>query len=259
MDQIKEYEAVADAYQESMRLPFRDAIEQHTLMATLGDVAGAKALDMACGDGYYTRLLKRAGAAEATGIDVSAEMVRRAEELEKRDPLGCVYRQSEVAEFEPPEPADVIVAMYSLQDRRAAPPLLSVLSRRAAPRRPVRRCQRQPSEYAPVNCLVEEVRPGEDLCGAAVRGGRRSLDHHQPRRTAVRSPELLSDAGDVRARLSCGWIRRVPLGRSHVGAIRAGQSVLGRLPGTAARHRVRSDAIATWGHAARRAHPLVVA
>lgn len=120
MDQIKEYEAVADAYQESMRLPFRDAIEQHTLMATLGDVAGAKALDMACGDGYYTRLLKRAGAAEATGIDVSAEMVRRAEELEKRDPLGCVYRQSEVAEFEPPEPADVIVAMYSLGYCRTA-------------------------------------------------------------------------------------------------------------------------------------------
>ena len=114
MDQIKEYEAIADAYADSMRLPFRDAIEKHTLLELLGDVAGAKALDMACGDGYYTRLLKRKGASEATGVDVSDEMVRRAEEIEKRDPLGCTYRHSEVAAFEPPAPVDVIAAVYSL-------------------------------------------------------------------------------------------------------------------------------------------------
>ena len=75
---------------------------------------------MACGDGYYTRLLKRAGASDATGVDVSAEMVRRAEELEKRDPLGCAYRQSEVAAFRPQEPVDVIVAVYSLGYSRTA-------------------------------------------------------------------------------------------------------------------------------------------
>jgi len=120
VDQIEKYEAIADAYQESMRLPFRDAIERYTLVEMLGDVTGAKALDMACGDGYYTRLLKRAGASEATGVDVSAEMVRRAEELEKRDPLGCAYRQSEVAAFRPPEPVDVIVAVYSLGYSRTA-------------------------------------------------------------------------------------------------------------------------------------------
>ncbi len=120
MNQIREYEAIADAYDESMRLPFRDTIEKHTLMETLGDVTGLKALDMACGDGYYTRLLKRAGAAEVTGVDVSAEMVRRAEEQEKREPLGCLYRQSEVAEFEPPQPVDVIVGVYSLGYSRTA-------------------------------------------------------------------------------------------------------------------------------------------
>ena len=114
MDHIKEYEAIADAYADSMRLPFRDAIEKHTLLEMLGDVAGAKALDMACGDGYYTRLLKRLGASEATGVDVSTEMVRRAEEIEKREPLGCTYRHAEVADYVSPEPVDVLVAMYSL-------------------------------------------------------------------------------------------------------------------------------------------------
>ena len=32
---------IADAYRDSMRLSFREAIETHTLLATLGDVAGA--------------------------------------------------------------------------------------------------------------------------------------------------------------------------------------------------------------------------
>lgn len=114
MDQIKEYEAIADAYADSMRLPFRDAIEKHTLLQVLGDISGARVLDMACGDGYYTRLLKRLGASAATGVDMSAEMVRRAEELERLEPLGCTYRVSNAADFDPPEPVDVIVAIYSL-------------------------------------------------------------------------------------------------------------------------------------------------
>ena len=114
MDQIKEYEAIADAYADSMRLPFRNAVEKHTLLEVLGDVTGARALDMACGDGYYTRLLKRSGASEVTGVDVSAEMLRRAEAEEKRNPLGCTYHQSDIAAFQPAEPVDLVVAMYTL-------------------------------------------------------------------------------------------------------------------------------------------------
>ncbi|MCY4120255.1 MAG: class I SAM-dependent methyltransferase [Acidobacteria bacterium] len=120
MDHIEEYEAVADAYADSMRLPFRNAIEKHTLVEMLGNVTGAKALDMACGDGYYTRLLKRSGASEATGVDVSAEMLRRAEAEEKRNPLGCRYHRSDIAAFEPAEPVDVVVAMYTLGYARTA-------------------------------------------------------------------------------------------------------------------------------------------
>ena len=45
MDQIKEYGAIADSYADSMRLPFRDAIEKHTLLEMLGDLSGTRALD----------------------------------------------------------------------------------------------------------------------------------------------------------------------------------------------------------------------
>ena len=120
MDQIKEYEAIADLYAESMRLPFRAAIEQYTLRQLLGDVDGATALDMACGDGFYTRFLRRAGASQAMGVDVSANMVRLAEAHEARDPLGCTYRQADIAAFKPPAPVDVVVAVYSLGYARTA-------------------------------------------------------------------------------------------------------------------------------------------
>ncbi|MCY4119669.1 MAG: class I SAM-dependent methyltransferase [Acidobacteria bacterium] len=114
MSQIEDYERIADAYEESMRLPFRDAVEQHTLMGILGDVTGMNAVDMACGDGFYARLLKRAGASAVLGIDVSAEMVRRAEEEERRRPLGCTYRRAEVAGLRLAEPVEVVVGMYLL-------------------------------------------------------------------------------------------------------------------------------------------------
>ena len=120
MSQIEDYEKIADAYEESMGLPFRDAVEKYTLMGVLGDVTGTKALDMACGDGFYARLLKRAGAAEVLGVDASAEMIRRAEEAERRNPLGCTYRQAEVVGLELAEPVDIVVGMYLLGYARTA-------------------------------------------------------------------------------------------------------------------------------------------
>lgn len=114
MDQIKHYETIADAYAESMALPFRGAIEQHTLRSLAGDLSGARVLDMACGDGFYTRWAKRAGASTVLGIDISAEMIRRAQAEEERNPLGCEYQQSDIAATILSKPVDLVIAVYSL-------------------------------------------------------------------------------------------------------------------------------------------------
>ena len=112
---VTQYDAIAEAYQDSKQLPFRKAIERYTLFEALGDVGDKTVLDLACGAGFYTRLLKRAGAAAVTGVDVSAEMIRLAEREEARHPLGCSYLCRDVADFEPePGAADVVVAMYLL-------------------------------------------------------------------------------------------------------------------------------------------------
>ena len=41
----------------------------------LGDVNGKRALDVACGEGHYSRLLRQAGAEEVVGIDISERMI----------------------------------------------------------------------------------------------------------------------------------------------------------------------------------------
>ncbi len=112
---MAQYDAIAEAYQDSKQLRFRKAIERHTLFETLGDIRGLTVLDLACGGGFYTRLLKRAGAGRVTGVDVSPEMIRLARREEAREPLGCAYVCGDVADFEPePAETDLVVAMYLL-------------------------------------------------------------------------------------------------------------------------------------------------
>ncbi len=115
---MEPYDSIAEAYRDSKQLPFRAVIERHTLFEILGNIRGQRVLDMACGHGFYTRLLKRAGASQVTGVDVSIEMIRLAEQEERRRPLGCAYLHGDAAAFEPAEPVDLVVAMYLLNYAR---------------------------------------------------------------------------------------------------------------------------------------------
>ena len=123
---MAEYDSIARGYSDSKRLPFRDHIERYTLFRTLGDFRGARVLDLACGDGFYTRLLKDAGASSATGVDVSAEMIGLAEESECRRPLGCSYVQADAADFRPAEPVDLVVAASLLNYARTQDELFRI-------------------------------------------------------------------------------------------------------------------------------------
>ena len=124
---VAQYDAIAAAYQDSKQLPFRKHIERYTLFEALGDVRDQSVLDLACGEGYYTRLLKSAGAAEITGVDISEEMIRLAEQQEREKPLGCRYVCSDVADYRPTEPVDLVVAMYLLHYAGSAEKLLRFL------------------------------------------------------------------------------------------------------------------------------------
>lgn len=87
-----QYEDVADSYDQTFTvMPFRQYLEAFTTFQLLGDVTDRTTLDLACGTGFYTRAMRRRGAARALGVDISEDMVRVARAHEAERPLGVEY------------------------------------------------------------------------------------------------------------------------------------------------------------------------
>ena len=112
MPQQAAYDTIAERYRDSKQLPFRYVVERYTLFQLLGDLRGRSVLDLACGEGFYTRQFRRAGAAHVTGVDISRAMVALAEAEERSRPIGCRYVCADAAEFAPVAPVDVVAAVY---------------------------------------------------------------------------------------------------------------------------------------------------
>ena len=112
------YDAIAEHYRASKWLLFRHFIERYTLFEVLGDLRGLKVLDLACGEGVYTRQFKRSGAVEVTGVDISPAMIALAEAEERAEPLGCRYVREDAAAFTPTAPVDIVTAVYLLNYAR---------------------------------------------------------------------------------------------------------------------------------------------
>ncbi|WP_224371243.1 class I SAM-dependent methyltransferase [Hyalangium versicolor] len=96
-------------------LPVRSKyIEGYTFFNALGSVNEKNVLDVACGDGLYTRQLKARGATSVTGVDISEEMIRNARQQEADQPLGIEYHVSDVADMPLLGSFDVVTAIYLL-------------------------------------------------------------------------------------------------------------------------------------------------
>lgn len=108
------YDGIADQYKESKLEEWRTHIEQFTLLQMLGDVSGKSVLDFACGEGYYTRVLRRLGAAPVVGVDLSQGMIDLAEAEEARTELGIDYRQGDARSITLTEGRDIVFAAYLL-------------------------------------------------------------------------------------------------------------------------------------------------
>jgi toxoflavin synthase len=94
---MAQYDTIAFDYQEiAAASPMREP-EWYSLRLRLGDLTGLSVLDLACGDGQSTRLLKRWGAARVVGVDVSEQMIGLARQQEQAQPLGIEYRVADVA------------------------------------------------------------------------------------------------------------------------------------------------------------------
>ncbi len=123
-----DYNAIAKEYQASKMLPWRKHVEAYTFFQLVGDLANLDVLDLACGEGFYTRQIKLRGAARVVGVDISAEMIRLANQAEAVQGLGLVYHCQDALALGLGEQFDLICASYLLNYARNAAELAQMAS-----------------------------------------------------------------------------------------------------------------------------------
>jgi len=114
------YDNIAADYQEAKQSPWRLEVELWSLFQLLGDVTDLRVLDLACGEGFYTRRLRQRGAARVVGVDLSAGMIELARSQEQREPLGIEYVVEDARKLALGEQFDVVFASYLLNYAQTA-------------------------------------------------------------------------------------------------------------------------------------------
>lgn len=109
-----DYDLIAADYKRAKQQPWRYFIERYTLLQLIGNPEGLSVLDLACGEGHYTRELRQRGAARVVGVDLSAGMIQLAQQEEARNPLGIEYHVQDVRRLDLDAQFDVVVAAYLL-------------------------------------------------------------------------------------------------------------------------------------------------
>lgn len=91
------YDAIADFYEDFASGPLTESdMVAVALLRLLGDVAGRRLLDLACGHGRVTRELARRDAT-VVGLDISAALISKARAMEAAAPHGITYVQADAA------------------------------------------------------------------------------------------------------------------------------------------------------------------
>jgi SAM-dependent methyltransferase len=96
---------------------YRDGLNNPAAFELIGAVRGKRVLDLACGEGYNTRILAAKGA-EVTGVDFSEEMIDAARREEARLQQGIRYYVLDAAYLDRLRSGrfDLVTCFMSLQD-----------------------------------------------------------------------------------------------------------------------------------------------
>lgn len=113
-----DYDPIAEQYQRSKHQSWRAFIESFTLLELIGNLGGLSVLDLACGEGFYSRLIRQRGAQRVLGVDFSHGMIELAQRQEAHDNLGVEYLVGDARELPVTETFDLAVAAYLLNYAR---------------------------------------------------------------------------------------------------------------------------------------------
>ena len=112
MDTEKVYNDNAQKWLRLEPSSLSDFTARPAVFEACGDVTGLAVLDIGCGEGYCARELKRRGAAEYLGLDLSSEMIEAAKSQEAIDQYGIEYRACNVVEYKVEHQYDLCVAVF---------------------------------------------------------------------------------------------------------------------------------------------------
>lgn len=115
---VTDYDVIAARYRQAKQQPWRSAIESFTLMELIGPLADEAVVDLACGEGFYTRRLRRHGAGRVVGVDLSHEMIALARAEEEAHPSGIEYLVHDAKSLSLAPEFDLAVAAYLLNYAR---------------------------------------------------------------------------------------------------------------------------------------------
>jgi ubiquinone/menaquinone biosynthesis C-methylase UbiE len=113
-----DYDPIAEQYRLAKQQPWRAFIEAYTFMTLVGDPSGKSVIDLACGEGFYSRMIRRKGAAEVTGVDLSQRMIELARTQESDQQLGITYVVGDARDLDGGAQYDLAIAAYLLNYAR---------------------------------------------------------------------------------------------------------------------------------------------
>jgi SAM-dependent methyltransferase len=98
IDEMKnQYETISNEFQQARQMPVTRFLEVPSVIQAVNPIKGKSVIDLACGEGFYTRIWKRLGADRVFGLDLAPEMIALAEQQEKAFPLGIRYIVSDAS------------------------------------------------------------------------------------------------------------------------------------------------------------------
>lgn len=98
---MEEWDEAAESWSDFVREGkdyFRDELNNPAAFKLIGNVRGREVLDLACGEGYNTRILARMGAT-VVGVDFSEKLIQMARQKERDEGLGITYYVSDAADM----------------------------------------------------------------------------------------------------------------------------------------------------------------
>jgi ubiquinone/menaquinone biosynthesis C-methylase UbiE len=109
-----QYDAIAQQYSRGEETrTIKKYVQTPSFLKIMGDITNKKILDLACGSGYLTRIMREKGA-QVTGYDISEEMIKIAREIEKEEPLGIEYDVADARTLGVVGVFDILTAGYLL-------------------------------------------------------------------------------------------------------------------------------------------------